>query len=134
LAGLRWTACLVYLDDVIVYSSTIDLHVERLWLVLECLKKAGLKLKVSKCHFAETSLKVLGHVVDADGIRPDPDKLAAVREFPPCNEGKTVALKVKKVELSWPVLLLSPTCQRFFNDCTPVDFVNQKGCSVRLGS
>jgi hypothetical protein len=65
---------------------------------LECLKKAGLKLKVSKCHFAETSLKVLGHVVDADGIRPDPDKLAAVRELPPCNEGKTVALKVKKVQ------------------------------------
>ncbi|XP_045034364.1 uncharacterized protein LOC123475563 [Daphnia magna] len=98
LAGLRWTACLVYLDDVIVYSSTIDLHVERLRLVLESLKKAGLKLKVSKCHFAETSLKVLGHVVDADGIRPDPDKLAAVKEFPPCNEGKTVALKVKKVQ------------------------------------
>ncbi|KAI9555011.1 pol polyprotein [Daphnia sinensis] len=85
-------------DDVIVYSSTIDLHVERLRSVLECLKKAGLKLKVSKCHFSETSLKVLGHVVDADGISPDPDKLAAVRQFPPSNEGKTVALKVKKVQ------------------------------------
>ncbi|KZS03449.1 Uncharacterized protein APZ42_033820 [Daphnia magna] len=79
LAGLRWTACLVYFDDVIVYSSTIDLHVERPRLVLECLKKAGLKLKVSKCHFAENSLKVLGHIVDADG--------------------KTVALKVKKVQI-----------------------------------
>jgi hypothetical protein len=98
LAGLRWTACLVYLDDVIVYASTIDLHVERLRLVLECLGKAGLKLKVSKCRFAESSLKVLGHVVDADGIRPDPEKLAAVREFPPCNVVKTVALKVKKVQ------------------------------------
>jgi hypothetical protein len=41
---------------------------------------------------------VLGHVVNADGIRQDPDKLTAVREFPPCNEGKTVALKVKKVQ------------------------------------
>ena len=39
-----------------------------------------------------------GHVVDADGIRPDPEKLAAVREFPTCNVRKTVALKVKKVQ------------------------------------
>jgi Reverse transcriptase (RNA-dependent DNA polymerase) len=37
-------------------------------------RKTGLKLKVSKCRFAESSLKVLGHVVDADGIRPDPEK------------------------------------------------------------
>ncbi|KZS20882.1 Uncharacterized protein APZ42_012315 [Daphnia magna] len=88
----------LWLVPVQVYSSTIDLHVERLRLVLECSKKAGLKLKLSKCHFSESSLKVLGHAVDADGIRPDPDKLAAVREFPPCNEGKTVALKMKKVQ------------------------------------
>lgn len=127
LAGLRWTACLVYLDDVIVYASTIDLHVERLRLVLECLGKAGLKLKVSKCRFAESSLKVLGHVVDADGIRPDPEKLAAVREFPTVQRGKDGGSESEEsAKLPGPVFLLSSTHKRFFNHCTPVNFVDQE--------
>ncbi len=100
LGGLRWTSCLVYLDDIvdIVYAPTFPSHLQRLNLVLSCLSKAGLKLKTSKCKFAMTTLKVLGHIVSRKGISPDPEKLLAVANFPSCVEGKTDADKVKRVQ------------------------------------
>lgn len=72
LAGLRWTSCLVYLDDVIVYSKTVEEHVSRLAEVLGCLRAANLKLKLSKCSFANDHIQALGHVVSKNGITPDP--------------------------------------------------------------
>ena len=78
LAGLRWTTCLVYLDDVIVFSATFKQHLERLRLVMDYLAIANLKLKWSKCSFAENTLKVLGHVVTKEGVGPDPEKLESV--------------------------------------------------------
>ena len=54
LTELQWTACLIYLDDVIVYGKTIDEHLQRLSMVLQGFHQAGLKLKPSKCHFFET--------------------------------------------------------------------------------
>ena len=81
LAGLRWSACFVYLDDAVVYATTT--HLVRLNLVLICFTKAGLKLKLKwmKGHFAPTSLRVLRHVVSKDGIGPDLDKLEALNDF-----------------------------------------------------
>jgi hypothetical protein len=80
LGGLRWTSCLVYLDDIIIYAPIFASHLERLNLVLSCLSKAGPKLKTSKCKFAMTTLKVLGHVVSRECMAPDPEKLRAVAE------------------------------------------------------
>ena len=82
LAGLKWTACLVYLDDVVVYGKDMQQHNERLREVLRCLRSAGMKIKLSKCHFGATSLHILGHVVSEKGIAADPDKLRAVECFP----------------------------------------------------
>ncbi|KZS13083.1 Uncharacterized protein APZ42_021817 [Daphnia magna] len=82
LAGLRWTTCLVYLDDVIVYSATFEQHLERLQSVLGCLAKANLKLKWSKCSFTKNTLKVLCYVVTKEGVGPNPEKLEAVENFP----------------------------------------------------
>ena len=45
-----------------------------------------------------TTLKVLGHVVSREGIAPDPEKLRSVTDFPSCNEGKTQADKIKRVQ------------------------------------
>lgn len=98
LGGLRWSSCLVYLDDVVVYAPTFETHLLRLHAVLSCLGKAGLKLKGSKCQFAMTTLKILGHVVSKQGIAPDPEKIAAVRDFPECNQGKTSSCKIKHVQ------------------------------------
>ncbi|KZR95549.1 Uncharacterized protein APZ42_010682, partial [Daphnia magna] len=98
LAGLRWTTCSVYLDDVIVYSATFEQHLERLQSVMDCLAKANLKLKWSKCSFAENNLKVLGHVVTQEGVGPDPEKLKAVEKFPCPSDGQSIANKIKRVQ------------------------------------
>ena len=82
LAGLKWSCALVYLDDIIVYSSSFSSHLQHLESVLSQLRASGLSLHISKCHFAQTKLKYLGHVVSHAGIEPDPDKLRAVRDYP----------------------------------------------------
>ncbi|GFQ87651.1 retrovirus-related Pol polyprotein from transposon 297 [Trichonephila clavata] len=51
-------------------------------MVLQCIRDAGLTLNHKKCRFGQRSLKNLGHLVDKDGIRPDPGKVEAVLEFP----------------------------------------------------
>ncbi len=98
LAGLKWTSCLIYLDDVVVFSTTFSQHLERLDRVFDCLTKAGLKLKCTKCRFAETSLKILGHIVSQYGIGPNPEKLTAVSDFPSPNLARTLNEKVKQVQ------------------------------------
>ncbi|UYV76491.1 hypothetical protein LAZ67_14000675 [Cordylochernes scorpioides] len=82
LRGLKWNICLCYLDDIIVFSKTMEEHILRLEMVLNCLSKAGLTLNLEKCHFGSRRMKVLGHLIDGDGIYPDPDKVEAVRNFP----------------------------------------------------
>ncbi|GFT39126.1 retrovirus-related Pol polyprotein from transposon 17.6 [Trichonephila clavipes] len=74
--------CLCYLDDIIVFSETFEDHLIRLRLVLKCLQEAGLKLNSKKCLFAAQEVKILGHLVSSNGVRPDPDKIKAVRNFP----------------------------------------------------
>lgn len=87
LRGLKWKTCLCYLDDIVIFSSTFRQHLERLDVVLTCLSNAGLQLNTKKCHFASKNIKVLGHLVSKDGVRPDPDKVAAVLRFPrPANQ------------------------------------------------
>lgn len=85
LQGFKWSTCLCYLDDVIVYSPTFDTHLDRLRAILDVFRRAGLQLNSSKCHFARRQISVLGHLVDASGVRPDPAKIRAVTNFP-CPE------------------------------------------------
>ncbi|GFV24221.1 retrovirus-related Pol polyprotein from transposon 297 [Trichonephila clavipes] len=81
LRHFKWTMCLCYLDDIIVFSETFEDHLIRLRLVLKCLQEAGLKL-ISKCLFAAQEVKILGHLVSSNGVLPDPYKIKAVRNFP----------------------------------------------------
>jgi hypothetical protein len=73
-----------------VYSSSFADHLNHLELVLQQLQQSGLTLKINKCHFCKTQLQYLGHVVSKEGIRPDPDKLRAVREYPVPTKLKAV--------------------------------------------
>ena len=82
LAGLTPEECLIYLDDVIVYSSTFDDHLERLKRVFQWLQQAGLRLKPEKCHFVQSEVHYLGHIVSSKGIQADPRKVNAVQKFP----------------------------------------------------
>ena len=81
LAGLQWQICLVYLDDVIVYSRDFTEHVERLEIILKRISEAGLKLKPKKCHFFCEKVIYLGHTVSAEGIATDPEKVRAVQDW-----------------------------------------------------
>ena len=82
LAGLRPSQCLIYLDDIIVFSPSFPEHLNQLAEVLQQLRKAGLKLKAKKCEFARREVLYLGHVVSAMGVKPDPSKTRAVATYP----------------------------------------------------
>ena len=82
LAGLTYEQCLIYLDDIVVFSVTFDKHLERLKMVFHHLAEAGLKLKPNKCHFAKSEIRYLGHIVSRQGIQADPDKTSAMISFP----------------------------------------------------
>ena len=82
LSGLNFMMCLVYLDDIVIFSRTVEEHLERLELLFERLRGANLKLKPSKCQFFKHEIVFLGHVVSAQGVSTDPEKVAAVRDWP----------------------------------------------------
>jgi len=82
LAGLTWEVCLVYLDDLIVFSRTFEDHVVRLQAVFDRLRAADLKLKPTKCVLFAQQVKFLGSIVSSNGIAPDPEKVEAVATWP----------------------------------------------------
>lgn len=70
-----------YLDDIVIYGKTSHKHNQRLEVILNCLQRKGLILNSKKCHFGKRQMLVLGFFVEKEGILPDPQKLAAVRNF-----------------------------------------------------
>ena len=82
LGDLNFKTCIVYIDDIIVYSKTFQEHIERLEAVFSRLEQYGLKLKKSKCSFFQAQVKFLGHIISAAGIQTDPDKIEAIKTWP----------------------------------------------------
>jgi hypothetical protein len=75
--------CLVYMDDIIVFSPTFESHLIHVQQVFNRLLAARLVLKPKKCRFFRSSVKFLGHVVSENRVQPDPEKVSAVHQFPP---------------------------------------------------
>ena len=96
---------LVFLDDLIVFSSTLEEHETRLIHVLERLKEYGLKLSPEKCRFFQTSVRYLGPIVSRDGVKTDPDK----------TEAKTTNLERTPV-IPWIYRLLPEVREGLFKD------------------
>ena len=82
LSRLQWDICLIYLDDIIIFSRTLEDHISQLQAVFARLKAANLKLKAKKCHLFRRQVAYLGHLVSEEGVAADPEKLKAVREWP----------------------------------------------------
>lgn len=82
LRGLNWKTCLVYVDDILVFSNSFKEHLQHLEQIFTRLTEAGLTLKPSKCAFALSSVKYLGHVLTKDGVQVDVSKTDTVRSFP----------------------------------------------------
>ena len=82
MGDLNLRECLIFLDDILIFSQNFEDHLERLERVLSKLKEHGLKLKPSKCEFFKTSVTYLGHVVSQSGVKTDPDKIQALASWP----------------------------------------------------
>ena len=82
LSGLHWEICLVYLDDIIIFSRSFEDHVARLRIVLTRLRDANLKLSPKKCRLFRREVHFLGHVVSNRGVETDPAKIEAVVAWP----------------------------------------------------
>ena len=87
LGDLNMNWCIVYLDDIIIFSDTKEEHLKRLEAVFQKLAAAGLKLKPSKCFFFREEIEYLGHVVSGKGVATNPKKVEAVTK---CLTPKTV--------------------------------------------
>ncbi|CAC5424757.1 Retrovirus-related Pol polyprotein from transposon 297,Retrovirus-related Pol polyprotein from transposon 17.6 [Mytilus coruscus] len=82
LSGLTWKICLVYLDDVIIFSKSFEEHMKNLKEVFQRLKAANLKLNPKKCNFLKTEVKFLGHIVSESGVATDPNTIRSVKNWP----------------------------------------------------
>ncbi|XP_028555630.1 uncharacterized protein LOC110104616 [Dendrobium catenatum] len=75
--------CIVYFDDILVYSTSINDHVKHLQALFDVLRQHKLFLNLPKCEMAVPKVHFLGFVIDAHGIHMDPQKISAVRDWPP---------------------------------------------------
>jgi hypothetical protein len=82
LRGLTFKSCLCYLDDVLICSETFEQHIKDLNDVFSRFRSAGLKLGPNKCSFAQESCVFREHLISKDGIRPPPDRVKAIQDYP----------------------------------------------------
>ena len=78
--NLHW--CIIYLDDIVIFSKDLASHHKRLEAVFQKLEEAGLKLKPSKCELFQRQLAYPGHVISAKGVATDKGKVKAIRDWP----------------------------------------------------
>ena len=78
--------CIVYMDDLLVFSESEEEHLKHLEIIFEKFRNTDLKLKLSKCQFWKKEIEYLGHLVSQEGIKVMPDKINTVLKIkPPLN-------------------------------------------------
>ena len=80
--GLHLKSCLIYLDDIIVFSDTYEEHLQRLRQVFQRIRQTGMKLTPSKCSLFKTRINFLGHIVSENGIETDVEKIQRINDWP----------------------------------------------------
>nr|VZI14049.1 unnamed protein product [Spirometra erinaceieuropaei] len=90
LQNLCPSKCLVYLDDVIVWGTTISELLDNLSEVLTRYQYAGLTLNPKKCKFLQPEIRFFGHIVSREGLKTDPDKIQVVIDWPQPANGDEV--------------------------------------------
>ena len=83
LGELNLTYCLIYLDDMIVFSETPEEHLQRMRVVFDHLREHGLKLKPSKCNVFKSEINYLAHHVSQKGVLPSKKNLESISRCPP---------------------------------------------------
>ena len=111
----------VYIDDVLIFSRTLEDHLEHLRKVIERLQQVGLKLKPAKCQFILEEVEYLSHLIIPQGLKPNPKLVDAVREFATSQDLKRL----------WQFLGLSSYYRRFIQGFSkivqPLNMLTRKG-------
>jgi reverse transcriptase-like protein len=81
LRGYTDSFCIAYLDDILIFSQTEEEHREHLELVMERLRQSELYAKATKCSFFQTEIEFLGYIVNSEGVKMDPRRVDAIREW-----------------------------------------------------
>ncbi|CAB3257647.1 unnamed protein product [Arctia plantaginis] len=82
LSGLQGSRCFVYLDDIVVYAPDLPSSIQNLTCIFERLRRYNLKLQPEKCEFLRKEVAYLGHIINNEGVKPNPEKIKAIIEFP----------------------------------------------------
>jgi len=110
----------IYLDDIIIVSATFDEHLQHLAEVFRRLRNARLRLNPEKCHFCRSELKYLGHIIDQQGIRTDPEKVKANK----CPSSPSIR---------GARILVPPVYIRVFRNRRTADETYQEECPLAVG-
>ena len=81
LRGIKYKNVVCYMDDILIYSHTFEQHLKDVEEVLDRLIHAGLKIKLEKCKFATSEVLFLGHVINQEGIKPNPKKVQIIKDI-----------------------------------------------------
>ncbi|CAK1593440.1 unnamed protein product [Parnassius mnemosyne] len=82
LRGLQGIHCMVYLDDIIVFSTSLEEHIQKLRTIFDRIRATNLKVQLDKSEFLRKEVLYLGHTITKEGLRPNTDKINAVLNFP----------------------------------------------------
>ena len=88
----QYLMVLFYLDDICIFGSSVDEMLDRIAMVLQCLKDFNLKIKPKKSFFFQSEVLFLGHMLSKDGILPNPEKVIKVKNWPILKTAKEVHL------------------------------------------
>lgn len=82
LRGIQNEKCLTYLDDIIIFSTSLQEHLQSLKSVFQRLRESNFKIQLDKSEFLRKEVAYLGHIVTPEGVRPNPDKIYAIKQYP----------------------------------------------------
>lgn len=82
--------CFVYLDDIIIFSKSLNEHYQHIRKVFQKLRTYNLKIQLDKCEFFKKEVEFLGHVITPSGILPNPQKIRAIENYPIPNTTKQI--------------------------------------------
>lgn len=86
--NVNWKACVLFMDDILIFGRTVEEHNKDLDSVLAALGTDGLKALPAKCCLLKEEVGFLGHIIDRNGIRVDPKKMEAMEKYPKPNNRK----------------------------------------------
>lgn len=73
--------CVVYLDDILIFSTSLKEHIQAINEIFQILEKKNFKIQIDKCNFVKKETEFLGHILTKEGIKPNPNKIAIIEKL-----------------------------------------------------